>query len=59
MKKQVYSSPKTRLVTMSENSFIMQATSKVLEVESNVGIGGKPQPGGGTPRAPRRFLEIN
>jgi len=38
MKKQVYSTPKTRLVTMSENVAIM-AGSTVTSVDSNAGIG--------------------
>ena len=60
MKKQVYSTPKTRLVTMSENVAIM-AGSTVTSIDSDAGIGF----GGGGTEPPRvhgysgRFFDFN
>ena len=67
MKKQVYSTPKTRLVTMAENNAIMAGSGNtVTDYDSNAGISGKPKPGNGTgPSAPRShsytgsFMDFN
>ncbi len=66
MKKQVYSTPKTRLVTMTENVAIM-AGSTVTSVDSNAGIGyggpsdndPNPTPGGRVHGYTGRFMDFN
>lgn len=69
MKKQVYSTPKTRLVTMTENVAIMAASGKtvtdVVAPGTDISFGGgsnndpNPTPGGRVHGYTGRFMDFN